>query len=64
LIFVEMEESGHTLSEEEFVDATFRLYESLPIYSKRTLFDAKEVNSAMQQAKRRGTHHQHHMYKP
>jgi hypothetical protein len=41
-----MEESGHTLSEEEFIDATFRLYDSLPISGKRVLFDAKEVNSA------------------
>ena len=31
LIFAEMEENGHTLNEEEFIDATFRLYDSLPL---------------------------------
>lgn len=52
LIFAEMEESGHTLNEEEFIDATFRLYEVLPLTTKRVLFDAKEVSSAQKTHKK------------
>ncbi|TNV74359.1 hypothetical protein FGO68_gene10317 [Halteria grandinella] len=58
LIFAEMEESGHTLTEEEFIDATFRLYDSLPISGKRVLFDAKEVNSAQKDKKKSYNGHQ------
>lgn len=41
-IFAEMEELGQSLNEEEFIDATCRLYDALPLPQKRLLFNPKE----------------------
>ncbi len=37
-----MEELGQSLNEEEFIDATCRLYDALPLPQKRLLFNPKE----------------------
>lgn len=52
-IFSEMEEMGHQLNEEEFIDALGRLHEALPMPLKKQLFDAKKI----QEQRGKGLHH-------
>ena len=41
-----MEETEHTLNEDEFIDATYRLYDSLAPPQKKLLFNPKDVSTA------------------
>lgn len=43
-VLVELEETAATLSEEEFIDALYRLYDVLPPPQKKVLFNPKEVS--------------------
>lgn len=44
-IFTEMEQLQQALSEEEFIDACCRLYETLPMPEKRMLFNPKKQSA-------------------
>ena len=41
-ILVQLEETGLTLNEDEFIDAAYRLYEVLPMLDKKALFNPKD----------------------
>ena len=43
-VLAELEETGHTLSEDEFIDALYRLYDALPPPHKKSLFNPKNVS--------------------
>ena len=45
LIFSEMEDTGHTLTEDEFIDACYRLYDAIPPPSRKLLFNPQANNS-------------------
>lgn len=60
-IFIEMEETGLTMNEEEFIDAAYRLYDVLPIPHKKALFNPKAASS--NQAGNKGKGYQHNSFK-
>lgn len=42
-IFGELEDTGHTLTEEEFIDAAYRLYDALSPPQRKMLFNPKNA---------------------
>ena len=52
-IFGELEDTGHNLNEEEFIDAAYRLYDALAPPQRKMLFNPKKAT------KQANPHQQH-----